>query len=438
MNGIVKIKGGKRLVGEVTPIPNKNSFMPALPAALLTKGVTTYKNVPRTSDVSKHFTILRELGAIIDDADYKEVTIDCANIKKHSIDSEVAKQYRSSILYVGPLLARFKKARVPFPGGCSLGTRSIAAHINVFQKIGAKITYDDDYIEFSVEEHKFSKTYEIWQLEASVTATENIAMYAAGISANFKITNAAVEPHVTDLINMLASMGAKISGIESNVIKIKGNENLKATTFSHRPDHIDIIGYIVAAAITKGEITIKGANISDIMDGIIQYLRVFNINIVECGKDLVVKGNSELKIDWRNSGIPLAAPNLPKFKPEPWPGYPVDGIPVIATLGCKLNGQLLLQNWMYENGLNFVSVLNELGANIIMSDPQRVIINGPIKFVGGEVISPGVIQACKAIFLAALADPVETTIHGVNTLYRRYPDIFNIYKSLGAEIEVVE
>jgi len=237
---------------------------------------------------------------------------------------------------------------------------------------------------------------------------------------------------------MLISMGVKIEGVGSNVLKITGNGELKETEFISRPDHIDIIGYIVATSLTEGEVIIKGANIPDMVDGIIQYLELFNINIKKSGSDLVVKGNTELKIDWKNSGIPLAAQNLPKFKPEPWPGYPVDGIPVIATLACKIKGQLLLQNWMYESGLNFVSVLNELGANIVMSSPQRVIVNGPIDFKGGEVISTGVIHACKATFLAALCDPVETTIHGVNTLYRRYPHIFDIYKSLGADIEVIE
>lgn len=438
MNGTIKVIGGKKLTGEVVPIPNKNSFMPALPAAVLVKGKTIFRDVPKTTDVSKHFAILRELGATIDDSNYSKVTIDCSDISKHSIDSPLAKQYRSSILYVGPLLARMKKARVPLPGGCALGARSIAAHINAFKAVGVEVVFDDDFVDFSIKEPKKEGNYDIWQIEASVTATENIAMYAAGTNASFKITNAAVEPHVTDLLSFLIEMGVKIEGIGSNVLKISGSNDLGTAEFIPRPDHIDIIGYIVAAALTKGEIRIRDSNVPDIVEGIIQNLSLFNIDIKKDGRDLVVRGGRKVFVDWETSGIPLAAPGLPKFKPEPWPGYPVDGIPVIATLASKANGQLLLQNWMYENGLNFVNVLNEMGANIYMSDPQRVIITGPIDFKSAEVISPGIIQACKAIFLAALTDPVETIIHGVNSLKRRYPDIFEIYQSLGADIEILE
>ena len=172
MNGAVRVRGGKKLIGGVFPIPNKNSLMPVFPAAILCKGVTRYKNVPKTTDVAKHIKILRDLGAKINDSDYSDVSVDCSDVKNYSIISPEAKLYRSSIMYVGPLLARFGKATVPLPGGCSLGARSISSHINVFRELGAMVTFVDDYVEFVMPQA--SKTAEIWLLEASVTATENI------------------------------------------------------------------------------------------------------------------------------------------------------------------------------------------------------------------------------------------------------------------------
>jgi len=190
--------------------------------------------------------------------------------------------------------------------------------------------------------------------------------------------------------------------------------------------------------VTNGDVIIKGANVPEIVDGMINWFSMFNIVFERKNKDLrVYVGKGGLITDVNKSGFPLAAPNLPKFVPRPWPGFPVDAIPVIATLASKSKGRLLLQNWMYESGLDFVRELNFLGADIFMVDPQRIIINGPVTFSGGEVTPPTVIQAVKAIFLAALADPVVTVIHGMDTLKRRYPNIIEVYKKLGAKIEVV-
>lgn len=167
------------------------------------------------------------------------------------------------------------------------------------------------------------------------------------------------------------------------------------------------------------------------------WFRLFGIKIEEEGEDLIVSSSGVLEIEKENSGVPLAAEDLPKLAPRPWPGFPVDVIPVMATLACKTKGRLLLQNWMYESGLEFVRELNSMGADIFIADPQRIIISGPVTFKGGEVNPPAVIQAVKAIFLAALADKGETVVHGVGILRRRYPDIFETYRKLGAKIEIL-
>ena len=436
MNGTVKVTGGKKLRGEVFPIANKNSMMAAIPAAVLSNKTITYCGVPNTSDIQKLCLIIQKLGGEVINNGDGELRINCKNIDSYIIDEELGGQFRASLMFIGPLLARFGIAEVPLPGGCDLGMRSIEAHTNVFQKAGVEIERIGTYVRFRAPRVK-AKKYTVWQIEASVTATENFAMYAAGIKSEVELFDAASEPHVTDLLNLLKQMGATISGIGSNKINIKGKKSLDKAVFESRPDFIDIAGFIIAAAVTNGEITIKGANIPDIVDGMINWFAMFNISIARKGKDLIVRrGKGGLVIDVNKSGFPLAAPNLPKFVPRPWPGFPIDALPPMVVLASKAEGRVLIQNWMYESGLDFVRELNAMGADIFMIDTQRIIITGPATFKGGEVTPPSVIQSVKAVFLAALADPGVTTIHGMDILKRRYPNIIEVYKKLGAKIEV--
>ncbi len=422
--------------GVVTPIPNKNSLVAVLPAAILTDKTVVYKNISNTSDVTKIIQILKLLGAEVDQSD-GEIKINCSGLKYHKVDATLGGQLRASLMFAGPLLARFGVAEIPLPGGCDLGMRSISAHLDSFRKAGISFKYVDGYVKFTAPK-KLEKSYDVWQLEASVTATENLFMYAAGTEAEFTISDAACEPHVNELLKMLETMGAEVCGIGSNIVKIKGNNKLKGASYEPGPDFVDIAGLIVAAAVTNGKIRIKGANVPGIVNGMINWFELFNVKIERDGADLIASRDGELVIDTINSGVPLAAPGLPKLYPRPWPGFPVDAIPVMAVLASKTRGRLLLKNWMYESGLEFVRELNAMGADIFVSDPERVIITGPVKFKGGVIVSPGVIQACKAIFIAALCDPVVTEIHGVDILKRRYPNVFETYTSLGAVIERVD
>jgi UDP-N-acetylglucosamine 1-carboxyvinyltransferase len=432
----IKVTGGKKLSGSVTPIANKNSIVAALPASILVKGITTYKNVPKSTDVDKILNILIDLGANIDDSDYNSLQIDCTNISKSTIVSESSRKFRGSIMFAGPLLARFGTATIPLPGGCELGKRSISAHIDVFTGCGIATSYDQDQVTFTVNEHK--KMVNFWQTEASVTATENFAMYAAGSIGNFELNDAACEPHVSDLLTFLAGMGAQISGIGTNKIAIIGNANLKSATFVPGPDPIDVVGYFVAAALTNGNITLTKANVPTIVDGLIQHMSKFGLKITKSHQDLLIDGSNPIKIDLALSGMPLAGNDLPKFAPRPWPGFPVDALPPVIALGCKLEGRILFQNWMYESGLEFSRELIAMGANIFICDPQRVIVTGPAKLKPTEVFPPQVIQAVMALFLLALSDPIDTVIHNAQFLLRRYPNIIEDYKRLGAQITVVD
>jgi len=432
----IRITGGKTLSGTVTPITNKNSIVAALPASILVKGKTIYKNVPKSTDVDKILDILRDIGAQINCDDYTNLVIDCSNINNWEIDSLESKKFRGSIIFVGPLLARFGKAKIPLPGGCVLGKRSIASHVDVLTECGVRVEYDSDSVMFTTAKHP--DKVRVWQLEASVTATENFAMLAAGSIGSYELIDAACEPHVTEVLTLLKNMGAKVSGIGTNRILIEGSNSLVGATFVPGPDPIDIVGYIVSAALTKSKITIHDANVPDIVDGITRYLSKFNIGISKNGKDLIVDGTQKLKIDSKNSGVPIAGENLPKFSPRPWPGYPVDALPQIVALGCKLNGRILVQNWMYESGLEFSRELNAMGADIFICDPQKIIVSGPATLRNSEVFPPNVIQAVMAIFLLALSDPIETIINGAELLLRRYPNIIEDYQKLGAKIEVLE
>lgn len=437
MSGTIKVTGGRPLVGEVVPVPNKNSILACLPACILTDEDVYYHNVPKSTDVVKMLEMLKLLGAVIDDADYNNVKINCAGLNSHKVDKELGSLIRASIMFAGPLLARFGVCELPVPGGCVLGKRSISAHIDSFSKVGITTEFiADGYVRFTAPRNIDSK-YFVWQFESSVTGTENFLMYCAGIGSQVEIVSCACEPHVYELENLLATMGTKIEGAGSNRVVVNGLHQLQGAHFTPGPDFVDIAGLCVASAITGGNIRIKGASIKRISGGIVDTIKKFGVDIMEDGEDLVVKGSGELSIDLKEVGFPLAGDDLPKFVPKPWPGFPIDALPAIVVLACKTRGQLLIQNWMYETGLDYIRELSALGANIFMSDPQRIIVSGPTKFKGGKITVPGIIEGAKAVFLASLCDDVTTTIEGVEILRRRYTDIFDLYRRLGANIEEV-
>lgn len=433
----VKVVGGHHLVGEVTPVPNKNSILAALPACLLTNEDVYYHNVPKSADVIKMLEMLKLLGASVDDSDFNNIKINCSNVNSYKVDKVLGSAIRASIMFAGPLLARFGICEIPVPGGCVLGKRSISAHIDSFSKVGVEINFiEDDYVRFTAPK-SIQPSYFVWQFESSVTGTENVLMYCAGVSSQFELLSCACEPHVYELEEFLMNMGAQIQGAGSNRLLVKGTKSLKGAHFTPGPDFVDIAGLCVAAAITKGNIKIKGGNIKRISAGIVDAISKFGVKITEDGQDLIVNGDCELYIDLKDSGMPLATNDLPKFVPKPWPGFPVDALPAIVVLACKTNGRLLVQNWMYETGLDYVRELNALGANIFVNDTQRVIVSGPVKFKGGKVMVPGMIEGAKAVFLASLCDEATTIIEGVEVLKRRYTNMFDLYRGLGADISEV-
>ena len=432
MNGTYKIFGGKKLKGDVKPIPNKNSLMGALPLTILTDNKTGFVDLPETSDVAGFIDILESIGIKTECKDNTRY-FDSSEINNYQILSERARTFRGSFSLAGPLLARFGKAELPIPGGCKLGARSVSTHINGFKELGINVKENGTNALFSKPKN-WPASHMVWLSEASVTATINIAGFAAGSDAEIEVRNAACEPHVCDALNALKRMGADIEGIGSNRLYIKGSSSLGPLLFEASPDFVDVSGYCVAAGISKGKIRIINGNANGNMMGIIKWLQKFNLKIALDGEDIIADGSGDLEI--RYDEFPQASCELPKLAACPWPGFPVDVLPVMVTLATKAKGRILFQNWMYESGFDFIRELVYLGAEIYMSDPQKIMVMEPrVKYKGGTVGSPGIIQGTKAIFLAALADPAETIIHGTDILKRRYPNILSAYRELGANIK---
>lgn len=433
----IKIYGGTPLNGDIKPIANKNTVLPALIASLCSEKSITYHFVPDTLDIQKILSVFETIGVKVE-VDDKKITVNASNVDTYKLTHPSMKAFRSGIMFAGPILARFGIVEFYVPGGCKLGLRSINTHLDNFKKLGAKVSYiSDDIVRIELDRKDKSKENYIWQSETSVTATENVLMYAAISNTNLTINNAACEPHVKELAMLLESMGVTISGIGTNLISVYGikSSQLTEVEFKPGPDPVDIAGLITLAAITKGKLNLIDANIPDITEGMLQIFKRFNIKFQLDKNDIIVDGTRDLYIDPLDFGFPMAGEDLPKLTPGPWPNFPVDALPAMVTLACKTKGKLYINNWMYENGLDFSSTLNKMGADIEKVSSHTIIVNGPVEFKSERVTAPSIIQATFAIFAAALADDTEVIIDGYGILNRRYPNIIDSYERLGAKFE---
>ena len=434
MNGTFRIKGGVPLHGEVTPIANKNALMGALPAAALAGEGILFRDLPDTLDVHSYLEILTRLGAKVTPSGHGNVHVDPTEIRAQTIDPAMGRRLRGAFSLTGPLLARFGSVEMPLPGGCDLGFRGVTTHLDGFRKLDVAVQQRDASVSLAAP-RTHADHYDIWLVEASVSATLDLALYAAGSGFSVTIRDAACEPHVVDVLRLLRRMGVEVEGEGSNCVTVRGSGRpLAGAEFRAGPDYVDLAGSVVATAVTGGRLTILGGNVPTLVNGMANWFRAFGIELEQAGDDLLVAAPERLQV--HAEFLPQAGRDLPKLAVRPWPGFPVDVLPVMVTLACKSHGAILFQNWMYESGFDYVRELTYLGAEILTLDPQRVMVREPaITFRGGETAAPNIIQGTKAIFLAALADDAETVIHGVDLLRRRYPTIFETYSALGARIE---
>lgn len=422
------INGGKPLNGVIKPAPNKNSILKLIPATILCDSPVVIHNVPMSSSVLVFIDVYKALGGKVEFLSPGTVKFDPTTINSYIIPEELADKERATFVFLGPLLSRFGKAEISDPGGCKLGNRPLDTLFQGLLELGVKIDKSNGY-KLSTKGLKGKDM--IWLMEASVTGTENLILAAVKASGKTRIYNAACEPHTQDLCNFLVSMGAKIQGIGSNLLTIEGVESLKGGEWTVIPDHIDIGGWIVAAAVTNGEILIKNA-IPEHMTQILKYFAKIGLQVEIRGNDIFVPKNQKLKCARNVRG------DIDKIPDQPWPGFPVDLIPQILLLAIEAEGSIKVLSNMYETQLFFVEELQRMGASVIMSHPHQVITFGPAKLRGAKVTAPSILQCAHALVLAGLAATGTTTILNADSIFRRYPDIVKNLQSLGADIYITD
>lgn len=422
----IKIKGGKPLKGTVYPMPNKNSVLKIIAACILAEEPVTIHNVPKSTSVRYLLAIFKDLGGKVAYLKDNSIRLDGTTIKSSAIDEELAGKERSSFVFLGPLLSRFGKASIKDGGGCKLGNRPLDAMFQGMKALGGVTDKEDGY---TVNTKGLKGNENIWLLEASVTGTENLVMAAVKAEGRTIIYNAASEPHTQDLCNFLNSIGADIQGIGTNKLTIHGVQRLSGGEWTIPSDHIDIGGLIVAAAVTGGELLIKNA-IPQFMTQVLNNFAKLNLKVEIRGEDIFVPGNQELR------AIPNFKGDMDKIKDEPWPGFPVDLIPQALILALKAKGNIRIYSNMYEVQLiELFAELYKMNSKMTLTNPNQIITFGPTNFKGANVNASTILQCTHAMILAGLSAEGTTTVSNADIIYRRFPEIIQTFKSLGANIE---
>ena len=431
-----KVKGGIKLKGDLHPQGAKNEALQVLCAVLLTPEEVIMANVPDIRDVNILIDLLRDLNVVVKRINESTYSFKANNIDINYLSSEDYKQkssrIRGSIMIVGPLLARYGKGYIPRPGGDKIGRRRVDTHFIGFEKLGAKFVYDTKEEFYRVKADKLVGTYMLLD-EASVTGTANIIMTAVMAKGETTIYNAACEPYLQQLCKMLNSMGAEISGIGSNLIKINGVKYLAGCKHKILPDMIEIGSFIGLAAITKSEITIKNVNYDEL--GVIpSVFSKLGIKLERKGDDIYVPSQENYEIQSFIDGSILS------ISDAPWPGFTPDLLSIVLVVASQAKGSVLIHQKMFESRLFFVDKLIDMGAQIILCDPHRATViglNHQSKFKSTTMTSPD-IRAGVSLLLAALAADGESTIHNVEQIDRGYQNIDKRLNAIGAQITRVD
>ena len=420
-----EIEGGFPIKGTIRASGNKNAALPCIAAALLTDKSVVLRNVPEIEDTGVMLNILQSFGAKVKKLDTNTWQIDAVDITRSDIPAELSKKIRASILFAGPLVARTGKAIMPPPGGDVIGRRRLDTHFLALEELGARVSADRKF-EFTANKLKGA---EIFLDETSVTATENAVMAAVLAEGHTEITNAASEPHVQDLCNMLNMMGAKISGVGSNILQIDGVEKLGGCDFTIGPDFMEIGSYIGLAAATHGSITITGIREKDMRPLRIAYGKLGIKWDIE-GETLTVSENQDLKVNTDLGGM------IPKIDDSPWPGFPPDLTSIMTVIATQVEGTVLIFEKMFESRMFFVDKLISMGARITLCDPHRAVVTGPSSLHGDHLVSPDV-RAGMAMVIAAMAARGISRISNVYQIERGYEHLVERLQSLGGHIQRV-
>ncbi|HQW07046.1 MAG: UDP-N-acetylglucosamine 1-carboxyvinyltransferase [Flavobacteriales bacterium] len=433
--GSFKIVGGRRLKGEVIPQGAKNEALQILCAVLLTAEPVTIHNVPDIVDVNKLIDLLRQMGVQVEPLStgsyrFTAKDVDIEFFLKPEFKT-LGGGLRGSVMVVGPSLARFGRGYIPTPGGDKIGRRRLDTHFIGFEKLGAEIKYDSKEGFFKAEAKRLKGAYMLLD-EASVTGTANIVMAAVLAEGRTTIFNAACEPYLQQLCDMLVRMGAKISGIGSNLLHIDGVDSLGGTEHTLLPDMIEIGSFIGMAAMTRSAITIKNVGIQHL--GVIpDVFRKLGIAVVQQGEDLHVPAQEHYTITKFIDGSNMTVSDAP------WPGFTPDLLSIVLVTAIQAKGSVLVHQKMFESRLFFVDKLIEMGAQITLCDPHRALVIGndfqsPLRAI--RMTSPD-IRAGVSLLIAALSAEGTSTIDNIEQIDRGYQNIDKRLRALGAQIERV-
>ena len=436
MTEAFQIRGGKKLSGEITPQGAKNEALQILCAVLLTSEPVRISNIPDIKDVNRLIEILQDFGVKVIKNGKGDFTFQADNIHFDYIKSKEFRKdgakLRGSVMLLGPMLARFGEAYMPTPGGDKIGRRRLDTHFQGFVELGAEFNFNEEESFYTLTTKELNGKFILLE-EASVTGTANIIMAAVLAKGTTQIYNAACEPYLQQLCKMLNRMGAKITGIGSNLLTIEGVESLGGTEHVLLPDMVEIGSWIGLAAMTKSEITIKNVNWEQL--GIIpDTFRKLGIKLERKGDDIYIPSQENYKIQKFIDGSILT------ISDAPWPGFTPDLLSIILVVATQAKGSVLVHQKMFESRLFFVDKLIDMGAQIILCDPHRATVIGlnhetPLR--GTTLISPD-IRAGNALLIAALSAEGKSIIHNIEQIDRGYEDIEGRLKAIGADIERIK
>lgn len=431
--GSFEVTGGKKLKGEITPQGAKNEALQVISAVLLTNEKVTIHNIPNIIDVNLQIELLKGLGVSIERINSNTYTFQANDVDVNYLSSPSFKKktgkLRGSVMLAGPLLSRFKNAYIPKPGGDKIGRRRLDTHILGFKKLGVQFDYDTDESFFHLHVSKLKGAFILLD-EPSVTGTANLVMASVLAEGTTTIYNAACEPYIQQLCKMLNRMGAKISGIASNMLVIDGVSQLHGAAHTILPDMIEVGSFIGLAAMTQSDIVIKNAGISHL--GIIpERFQQLGIKMNFSGDDIHIPGQEIYEIETFLDSTMLTIAD------HPWPGLTPDLLSIILVVATQAKGSVLIHQKMFESRLFFVDKIIEMGARIVLCDPHRAVVVGlerryPLR---GITMSSPDIRAGVALLIAALSAEGKSIIQNIEQIDRGYQNIDERLKGLGAEIE---
>jgi len=411
------IEGGRRLSGRIAVEGNKNAALPVLAACLLTSETCEVRNLPRIRDVAVMLELLKSLGAEVEDVDETTVRVTCRDIRASEPDAALVGRLRGSVLLLGALLGRVGRAELAAPGGDFPARRTITTHLHALAALGARIV--DDRAGHRIEAPNGLRGASMYLVEASVTGTETALLAAAQAPGRTEIRHAACEPHVAELCQFLAAMGADVRGAGSSTISISPVAPLRGAVHTLRGDYIEAGSWAVVAAVTGGEIEVTGARPEDV-EPIAAVLAMMGVGLQLDQRALVVHPSSLVAARRITTGL--------------WPGFPSDIVSLIAVLATQARGRTLLHDWMYELRLFALEQLSAMRADLFLCDPHRIIVTGPTT-LRSRVLDSRDIRSGMALVAAALAAEGESTVLEIETVERGYGSLVERLRSLGAQVE---